>query len=501
MQPTLTHPQALEKSLYKEEVDRLRIALLKQQRRISELKTSVIIVIAGDDRAGRHDLINTLMTWLDARFIKLNAYGPAEQLTQEHPFLWRYWQDLPAHGQLAIYFRDWTSSTIVQSLNGALHKSLLSRRLQDINDYEKSLFDNGSVIVKFWLHLSYEAHENKRQNTSNADDYDRKDELAYEHYDTAMASIDQILSATHTESTPWSIVDSDHPLKRNILVGRHLLTCLQQVSDNETETDIRPWSTSTEQTPNRLQRALAEKSVLSKAEYQHQFKTYSTELRQLAERALRAKHSVICVFEGVDAAGKGGAIRRLVSALDVDQYRIVPIVKPNDDAIARHYLWRFWRHIPADGLMTIFDRSWYGRVLVERVEKFAANAQWQRAYTEINQFEKQLTDYGILVVKFWLHIDQDEQLRRFQAREITPHKQHKITDEDYRNRKQWPAYEQAIEDMLKLTDTEHCHWHVIPAQDKRFARIAVFETLITAIKHHLQSTTFTTSTRSSNETE
>jgi polyphosphate kinase 2 (PPK2 family) len=220
--------------------------------------------------------------------------------------------------------------------------------------------------------------------------------------------------------------------------------------------------------------------------------TYETAVERLKARLYDLTHSkpfrkrgLVCAFEGNDAAGKGGAIRRLRGALDPRESRVVGISAPTEEELAHPYLWRFWRAIPDRGQTVLFDRSWYGRVLVERVEGFAAPDDWRRAYAEINQFERQLTQGGYIVQKFWLAIDRDEQLKRFEERATTVHKRFKITEEDWRNREKWPAYAVAVEDMLALTATEHAPWTLVAANDKRHARLKVIETLVTRLEREL----------------
>ncbi len=225
-----------------------------------------------------------------------------------------------------------------------------------------------------------------------------------------------------------------------------------------------------------------------KKSYRRKLEKWQGRLNQLSrDPRFKNGHAVVCVFEGNDAAGKGGAIRRVTHALDARYYRTVSIAAPSEEARAQPYLWRFWRHVPRQGFFTLYDRSWYGRVLVERVEGFARAADWQRAYAEINDFESELTSHGIVVCKFWLAIDQDEQLARFKAREETPFKKFKITDEDWRNREKWPAYEAAVCEMLARTSPDNAPWTVVEANDKKFARIKVIKTLVKAIETRLDN--------------
>ncbi|MBL8057474.1 MAG: hypothetical protein JNK29_12280 [Anaerolineales bacterium] len=224
---------------------------------------------------------------------------------------------------------------------------------------------------------------------------------------------------------------------------------------------------------------------LTRGEYDEQVDTLQNRLHLLGYQVYRQKRPVVLVFEGWDAAGKGGAIKRLTERLDPRGYVVWPIAAPQGDDKVRHYLYRFWRRLPETGQIAIFDRSWYGRVLVERVEGFCAPAAWQRAYSEINQFERELTDFGAVVLKFWLHISQAEQLRRFKARERTAYKAWKITDEDWRNRGKWEDYEQAVEDMLRKTSTYRAPWTVVEANDKLYARIKVLQTVVDKLAQEL----------------
>ena len=222
-----------------------------------------------------------------------------------------------------------------------------------------------------------------------------------------------------------------------------------------------------------------------KAEYKAEIEDLELKLAALQREAKDLGIPVIIVFEGWDAAGKGSCIRRVTGAIDPRLYHLIQFAAPTDEERAHHYLWRFWRQLERDGRCTFFDRSWYGRVLVERVEKFATEEEWQRAYSEINQFEEQLVEHGCIVLKFWLHISKEEQLQRFKARQEEPHKQHKITDDDWRNREKWHDYELAVDQMVSHTSTRHAPWTLISANDKPHARIQALKTFCKAMKHAL----------------
>ena len=196
--------------------------------------------------------------------------------------------------------------------------------------------------------------------------------------------------------------------------------------------------------------------------------------------------SLMLAFEGSDAAGKGGAIRRIVQAIDARQVQIVPIAAPTQEELARPYMWRFWRQIPKKGRITIFDRTWYGRVLVERIEGFCSEADWLRAYSEINDFEHELRSDGVIILKFWLQVSKEEQLRRFKEREETAFKRYKITEEDWRNREKWDAYHEAVCDMVERTSTGLIPWTIVEANDKQFARVKVIETVCNRLEAALK---------------
>lgn len=227
--------------------------------------------------------------------------------------------------------------------------------------------------------------------------------------------------------------------------------------------------------------------VIDKTTYDQQLEPLQAQLQALGHDLYERRRCLIILFEGWDAAGKGGAIKRLTQEVDSRGYEVYPIAAPAGEDRTHHYLWRFWRRLkpPEEKQIQIFDRSWYGRVLVERVEGFCSEAAWKRAYREINEFERQMVDSGMILVKFWLHTTQEEQLRRFEERQANPAKSWKLTDEDWRNREKWPLYEAAVEDMLLKTSTIHAPWTVVEANDKYFARLKVLRTVVDTVTHDL----------------
>ena len=240
-----------------------------------------------------------------------------------------------------------------------------------------------------------------------------------------------------------------------------------------------------EKTENRLAHVDLSKTM-EKNVYKKKYDEMKACMRSMQNRLYMEKIPLILVFEGWDASGKGGTIKRLTAPMDPRGYEVIPISAPAGDEKTHHYLWRFWKHMPKRGHVAVFDRSWYGRVLVERVEGFARPQEWMRAYDEINELEAMLQDEGAIILKFWLHIDKDEQERRFKERMENPEKQWKITDEDWRNREKWPDYEAAASDMFAKTSTKQIPWHVIPANSKYYARIKVMETILQSVEERLK---------------
>ena len=266
----------------------------------------------------------------------------------------------------------------------------------------------------------------------------------------------------------------------SLTVGQHILSRIQHHIDKRAATLVQAGAGAAAPVVNLNQQSLLDCLDLSlqldKKTYNKELAYYQGKLNKLARMAQQQKRSSILVFEGWDAGGKGGAIRRVTHAVDARNYRVIPIAAPTDEERSQHYLWRFWRHIPRAGKVTIYDRSWYGRVLVERIENFATSDEWMRSYAEIANFEEALTNHGIILLKFWLHIDQDEQLRRFQEREQISYKKYKITEDDYRNREKWDDYKAAVNEMITRTSIRNAPWILVEGNDKKYARVKILKT-------------------------
>ena len=470
------------KRTYEARVPVLREQLVQMQVALQQAPFPILLTIAGDDAAGKGELVNLLNGWLDPRGVETQSFHEPTDEERERPIMWRYWRSLPPRGRMAIYVGGWHADALALDPHGSDSHTEFEERLQRIARFESLLAADGVLMVKVWLHLTKAAQGRRLHELEDDPDtawrVTPEDWLHHRAYARRARLAERMRTVTHQTAAPWHVVNAADPRHRNVAVVEHLLARFKSHLRVHGAPDappkprrLVPLRTSGR---NRL-RALSLDQHLSEEQYEAKRDKWLGRLNRAVRAAAQERRSIVWVFEGWDAAGKGGAIRRLTNAIDARDYRVIPVAKPTDEEKLHHYLWRFWRHVPRAGRVTIYDRSWYGRVLVERVEGFCTEAEWRRAYEELNDFEAQLTNHGIIVLKFWLQLSQREQLRRFRHREETPYKRHKINAEDWRNRRQWPAYEVAVGDMLALTDRPRAPWHLIPADNKRFARLEILK--------------------------
>jgi AMP-polyphosphate phosphotransferase len=475
----------ISKATYDAEVPKLREALLDAQFDLAQrAEFPVIILIGGVDGAGRGETVNLLNEWMDPRHIQTHGMGEPSDEEMDRPMMWRFWQALPPKGKIGIFLGSWYTWPILNRVHGITKLADLDQSLERAKDLEKMLADEGALIIKFWLHLSKEG-QRERLKLLEKDPKTRwrvtkRDWEHYKLYDKFMTVNESVIRHTSTAEAPWYIIEGADPRYRGLAVGSVILDALRNRLAEAPKK--KPSKSSVPPLPPPIDNLHILKSLdltqkLEKKKFQAELEKYQGKLALLTRDERFKNMTVVAVFEGNDAAGKGGTIRRITSAVDARQYQVIPVAAPTEEERAQPYLWRFWRHIPRKGRMVIFDRSWYGRVLVERVEGFCSNADWMRAYHEINDFEAQLARHNIVVVKFWLATSKEEQLRRFKDREKVGFKRFKITDEDWRNREKWAAYEQAVCDMVDRTSTELAPWTLVEANDKNFARIKVLKTL------------------------
>jgi AMP-polyphosphate phosphotransferase len=471
---------------YAKAVKKLRGDLLDAQFDVLERKSfPVLVLVNGVDAGGKGETVNLLSEWLDPRHIRSRAFGASDEGDALLPKMWRFWHALPPKGKIGVFFGNWYSDPIVGAATKKTGPDRLAHELERIRALEQMLVDDGTVLVKLWFHLSKKAQK-KRLTELEKDKLTRwrvtpQDWKNYERYDRFHDVSELVLRETSTGSAPWLVIDGSDANYRALTAGRALLAAMRAKLSEKTDRNANGAPASvpllrTVDTTSILS-SLKFEERLSKEKYGPKVLKAQSKLARLSRSPKMKKRAVVCVFEGSDAAGKGGAIRRITQALDARLVEVIPIAAPTDEERAQPYLWRFWRNIPRLGHFAIFDRSWYGRVLVERVERFASEAAWSRAYHEINEFEEQLADGGVVLAKFWLAITKEEQAKRFKEREETRYKQYKITSEDWRNRKRWDEYVTAASDMIDRTSTPYAPWTVIEANDKHLARVRVIETL------------------------
>ena len=479
----------IDKATYDAEVPKLREALLDAQLDLAKLSGfPVIILIGGLDGAGRGETVNLLNEWMDPRFIQTHGMGKPSDEELDRPMMWRFWRALPPKGKIGVFLGSWYTWPILNRVMGRTKVADLDQSLERARRLEKMLTEEGALILKFWMHLSREK-QGKRLKLLEKDPKTRwrvtdRDWKRFKMYDKFRVVNESVIRHTSTAEAPWTIVEGFDSRYRSLTVGRVILDAIRkrlaEAGKKTTEIYAPPPLPSIDQLD--ILKTLDLSQKIGKQKFQIELEKYQGRLALLTRDPEFKDITVIALFEGNDAAGKGGAIRRVTGALDARYYNIIPVAAPTDKERAQPYLWRFWRHIPRRGRLTIFDRSWYGRVLVERVEGFCSKEDWMRAYSEINNFEAQLVRHNIVVAKFWLAISKDEQLRRFEEREKIGFKRFKITEEDWRNRKKWDEYEHAVCDMVDRTSTEIAPWELVEANDKYFARIKILKTLCAQIE-------------------
>lgn len=480
------------KADYRKEEAALRRSLLEAQRELgAQARFPLLILIAGVEGAGKDETVHLLNEWMDPRFIEVNGFALPTEEEAAHPPMWRFWRALPPKGRIGVFFGAWHTVPIIERVFGKLGPGGFAGRMEEINRLERMLAQEGVLLVKYWFHLS-KAQQRRRMKALEKDKetswkVTRVDRAMFDRYDDFIEVCEPFLRETSTGEAPWTIVPGADDRYRALFVGRHLLATLRARLDAAPATAPKPSETAAAP-PEKVNviRALALHQEMSREEYDKRLAEAQGRLARATQHKRYGRISVIAVFEGNDAAGKGGAVRRLGAALDPRAYRIVPVAAPTEEERAQPYLWRFWRHVPRPGRLTVFDRSWYGRVLVERVEGFAAEPDWRRAYAEINDFEEQLVAHGAVVAKFWLAISKQEQHRRFKEREATAFKRHKITEEDWRNREKWDAYESAVCEMVERTSTGLAPWTLVEADNKLHARVKVISTLADMVEAALR---------------
>ena len=484
----------VDKKTYRRVMDEAEEKLGLLQRECKDAGIPVILVFEGMGAAGKGVQINRLIQALDPRGFDVYACDRPTEDEQMRPFLWRYWTKTPAKGRIAVFDRSWYRSVQVDRFDGLTREDRLGDAYQDILSFEKQLCDDGTVIMKFFLYIDkdeqkkrFKKLEGSKETSWRVTDEDWNRNKDFDRY---LKMNEEMLEKTDTDYAPWVIieaVDKDYAaLKIVSTVMDRLEYELEHRRPEDGKQAQRQESKTRERFKNGVLSGIDLSKSLTEEEYKTRLKKLQKRLAELHSELYRLRIPVVIGFEGWDAGGKGGAIKRLTSNLDPRGYRVNPTAAPNDIEKVHHYLWRFWNNVPKAGHIAVFDRTWYGRVMVERIEGFCSEAQWRRAYQEINEMESHMANAGAVVLKFWLHIDKDEQERRFKERQANPAKQWKITDEDWRNREKWDQYEEAVNEMLIRTSTTYAPWIVVEGNDKRYARVKVLQTVVDALEKKIK---------------
>lgn len=501
----------MSKEEYKRKMDHLEVRLGQLQRQCKELKIPVLIVFEGFGASGKGLQIGYLIQSMDPRGFQVFPIKNDTEEESMHPFMWRFWTKTPERGRIAIFDGSWYRRVLIDRFEKRTKEKDISRAFQSINSFEEQLSDDGNVIVKLFLDIDQKEQKKRfdklAKNKETAWRVTQGDIERNARYGEYADMMEDMLFKTDKDYAPWTIIEATDRRFATVKIYTTVIKAMadqiekvqRKKEEESTAKDAGETSVSLEasQVAREAEEELKELqvSILSKAdlslrytqeEYKEKLKKLQKKMEKLHGELYRRRIPVVLGFEGWDAGGKGGAIKRLTQKMDPRGYVVNPTASPNDIEKAHHYLWRFWKAMPKDGHVAIFDRTWYGRVMVERIEGFCTKEEWQRAYKEINDMEKDLHDAGAIVIKFWMHIDKDEQERRFRERQENPEKQWKITDEDWRNREKWDQYEDSVNEMLLRTSTDYAPWVVVEGNDKYYARIKVLSAVVNAIEERLK---------------
>ena len=464
--------------------------LSQQQMKLKEKRLPVLVLIEGWGAAGKGSAIGQIIKNIDPRFFKVFSMPstPTEE-ERRRPFLYRFFEKIPEAGKFTFLDSGWMDQIMKERLDGKLDDKAYAQRVDSVKRFERGLTDNGYLVLKFFFHISKKEQESRIEALLSEKDtawrVSEGDLWQNRHYDKCLEAFDRYLDDTNTPSAPWYIIDAKSKKFAELQVMETLCVGIETALHNESLAVPLLQNAFPLIKMPKLRDVPLEGKTLDEEEYKKELKELQAKLGQLHNRLYRKRVPVIIAYEGWDAAGKGGNIKRLTGALDPRGFEVHPIASPEPHEKARHYLWRFWTRLPKDGHIAIFDRTWYGRVMVERLEGFCSENDWQRAYYEMNEFEQELHNWGAVILKFWVQIDKDTQLARFTERQNTPSKQWKITDEDWRNREKWDLYEQAVDEMLQKTSTTYAPWHILESVDKKYARIKALHIVIDALEKAL----------------
>jgi polyphosphate:AMP phosphotransferase len=474
----------LGKDEYREGMRGLDARLGQLQRDLRAANIPAIVVFEGWEAAGKGVVLGRLLEALDPRGYKVHNITQPSEDERFRPAMWRFWGRTPARGAIAIFNRSWYEQVLEDRVEERPGELALVNAYERIREFERQLADDGAVIVKFFLHIS-EKEQAKRfkkmlKDPAFAWKVNKDARRQHKKYKKYFDAVEDMVHETSSAQAPWTLISGMDERLSIFTVAKTLVETFEQALAHHAEKPEKALPVFAPRHTEPLELANLD-VAMSMDEYEKTLPALQKELNRLQHLCYVHRRPVVILYEGWDAAGKGGNIRRVIRSLDPRGYEVIPIAAPQGDEKTHHYLWRFWSALPKAGHFAIFDRTWYGRVLVERVEGFARPDEWMRAYSEINEFEQQLAEFGAVVAKFWLHISKEEQLARFEARQKTLEKQWKITEEDWRNREKWDAYWEAVSDMIDRTSTAHAPWTIIEGNDKLHARVKTLRTLVERI--------------------
>ena len=466
------------------EIKELRTRLIAAQQLLREKKLPVLVLIEGWAAAGKGSLIKEIISEIDPRFYNVVSPAVIPESDSRYPFLYPYASAIPENGKLIFLDSGWMENVVRKQLRLEITREEYKRRVRAVNEFERQLRDGGYLVLKIFLYIDKKEQFERLESLTESADTEwrvtRDDLWQHREYKQFLKAYDEFMEKTG-DTVKWHILDGT----RKKVAVRDAMKLLVSKIDKALEKGRYVGEPFEEDFPLLKMPKLSEVDLspaIGEEEYKKELKKLQKRLGELHNVIYRKKIPVILCYEGWDAAGKGGNIRRVAYPLDPRGFDVHPIASPEPHELNRQYLWRFWTRLPRTGHICIFDRTWYGRVMVERLEGFCSEKDWKRAYNEINEFERQLTDWGAVLLKFWIHIDQDTQLARFTERQNTPEKQWKITEEDWRNREKWPQYEAAVDEMLQKTSTENAPWFIIESNDKLYARIKALRIIVDALE-------------------
>ncbi len=491
----------MKKRDYKKQANVLGTRLAALQRALKEEKIPVTIIVEGFGASGKGTLINELIQPMDSHAFRVFTTQEPSEEEAMRPYFWRFWTKLPENGKIHIFDRSWYKEIVEGFAGGKTSRNEMRNYLGDAIGFEQELTVDGMVMIKLFLYISKEEQKkrfkNLESNPATAWRVDKKDWEDHKNYKKWLDGYEEMLQTTDTDFGKWTVIEANDREYASIKILSTVCNAFEEALAKNAEKkaiktagEAAKTEASADETSDAMKASVLDgidlSKKLTKKEYNERLQRLQTRMAVLHSEMYRKRIPVILAFEGWDAGGKGGAINRLTRTMDPRGYEVIPTSAPNDVEKAHHYLWRFWNKVPKAGHVAIFDRTWYGRVMVERIEGFCTEAEWKRAFNEINQMEAQWAENGAVVLKFWLHIDKAEQKRRFEERMENPNKQWKITDEDWRNREKWDAYVEAVDEMIIRTSTSYAPWIVVEGNDKRYARIKVLESVVDAIEKKLE---------------